>query len=698
MSQKDLKENKKVLLLPMSQTQLCFDKNDFVKKDFCVDQFVSKCRQKVSLETLRENLEVYFKLLKNAMIELINKDYADFVNLSSNLVGMDKSIESVREPLNKVNTVVTTSQEMMDGKCGELEEALVRQSELKQKKKLLKHMKGLIDCVDKIEHIQNSEDDKSDQMSERIAGEFNQLQHHAVFCKSLPILQQLRPRISEITGKLEKQLIGELLEGISNEDAKKIHKCLNSYSLIGKTKHAENIVKEYIVRPNIKQIIDDHECNDKLSPANLKVLFSKILDFLSHNLRFLCDITCGRKTKCGEQFRGILGYDFTVNSAWPAIFECIENHLEELFAITTSDTQLYLQRYQCFMEFLCSFERMCGSQASISRLRSCNQYEEALSKWNLPIYFQLRFEKIGRLFISGLKEPTAQTKEENSAFRLQMTSTLWKCIQNCWNEDNFLLPLLDRFWKLNLQLISRYNTWVKSVTNSTNNQALKIDEIAALIHDFTALSEKMNKMFEDVITANVSRQKFKDIDLLKNALDSQLGCLHSIKSDLTDRIVNNLVESSVAYIKQAKDVPRLYRNTNRATPTEASSYVSQIVKSPLNFHFTQAQYMDNQLLSVWMSEYVQNISDKYFTVVSETLTQIRKMEESLMRLKRVRKGGKSQQNSPNEGKETDDDKIRRQLFIDVEKFGENMKTCGVDLENNEKYQELFKLVQNAQKK
>ena len=27
-----------------------------------------------------------------------------------------------------------------------------------------------------------------------------------------------------------------------------------------------------------------------------------------------------------------------------------------------------------------------------------------------------------------------------------------------------------------------------------------------------------------------------------------------------------------------------------------------------------------------------------------------------------------------------------------------MKTCGVDLENTEKYQELFKLVQNAQKK
>jgi len=181
-------------------------------------------------------------------------------------------------------------------------------------------------------------------------------------------------------------------------------------------------------------------------------------------------------------------------------------------------------------------------------------------------------------------------------------------------------------------------------------------------------------------------------------MGSQLGSLHLMEKGLTERIVNNLVESSVVYLKQAKDVPRLYRNTNRATPSEASSYVSQIVKNPLNFHFTQAQYMDNNLLSTWISSYIQIISDKYLTVVSETLTQIRKMEESLMRLKRVRKSGKNPQNSANEGKSTDDDKIRRQLFIDVEKFGENMKTCGVDLENTEKYQELFKLVQNAQKK
>lgn len=57
-----------------------------LQDDFDVDQFVSECRKQVQLEEMREDLELYYKLLKTAMVELINKDYADFVNLSTNLV------------------------------------------------------------------------------------------------------------------------------------------------------------------------------------------------------------------------------------------------------------------------------------------------------------------------------------------------------------------------------------------------------------------------------------------------------------------------------------------------------------------------------------------------------------------------------------------------------------------------------------
>ena len=58
------------------------------QEDFNVDHFVVECRRRVPLETLRDDLNIYLKILQTAMIELINKDYADFVNLSTNLVSV----------------------------------------------------------------------------------------------------------------------------------------------------------------------------------------------------------------------------------------------------------------------------------------------------------------------------------------------------------------------------------------------------------------------------------------------------------------------------------------------------------------------------------------------------------------------------------------------------------------------------------
>lgn len=63
--------------------------------DFSVDEFVSTCRKRVQLEQLRDDLGVYQKVLRSAMIELINKDYADFVNLSTNLVSCSWSYSQV---------------------------------------------------------------------------------------------------------------------------------------------------------------------------------------------------------------------------------------------------------------------------------------------------------------------------------------------------------------------------------------------------------------------------------------------------------------------------------------------------------------------------------------------------------------------------------------------------------------------------
>lgn len=91
---------------------------------------------------------------------------------------------------------------------------------------------------------------------------------------------------------------------------------------------------------------------------------------------------------------------------------------------------------------------------------------------------------------------------------------------------------------------------------------------------------------------------------------------------------------------------------------------------------------------------------RYYTISSDLLTSVKKMEDSLKQLKRLRAapGGDSSanstQNSSGQTQSTtisDDDKVRLQLYIDVCEFGsvleEKFKYKGADNFNT-----LYKLV------
>lgn len=89
------------MALPKHTDELCFATDVFLEENFTVDDFVNQCRKRVTIECLRDDLEAYYRTLKSAMVELINKDYADFVNLSSNLVraSASESFEVCRDLL-----------------------------------------------------------------------------------------------------------------------------------------------------------------------------------------------------------------------------------------------------------------------------------------------------------------------------------------------------------------------------------------------------------------------------------------------------------------------------------------------------------------------------------------------------------------------------------------------------------------------
>ncbi|XP_059005347.1 conserved oligomeric Golgi complex subunit 2-like isoform X2 [Mustela lutreola] len=128
------------------------------------------------------------------MVELINKDYADFVNLSTNLVGMDKALNELSVPLGQLREVLSLRSSVSEG-IRAVDELMCKQQDIRKKK-----------------------------------------------------------RIAHITAMLQQSLGGLLLEGLQTSNVDIIRHCLQTYATIDKTRDAEASLGQVLVKPYMDEV------------------------------------------------------------------------------------------------------------------------------------------------------------------------------------------------------------------------------------------------------------------------------------------------------------------------------------------------------------------------------------------------------------------------------------------------------------
>uniref|UniRef100_A0A8D2QS78 Conserved oligomeric Golgi complex subunit 2 n=1 Tax=Zosterops lateralis melanops TaxID=1220523 RepID=A0A8D2QS78_ZOSLA len=623
--------------------------------DFDVDHFVSDCRKRVQLEELREDLELYYKLLKTAMVELINKDYADFVNLSTNLVGMDKALNQLSVPLGQLREEVMSLKSCVSEGIQAVDDRMSKQEDIRRKKMCVLRLIHVIQSVEKIEKILHSQGTKelsslegnspllTGQVLERIATEFNQLQFHAVQSKGMPLLDKVRPRIAGITAMLQQSLEGLLLEGLQTSNVDIIRHCLRTYATIDKTRDAEALVGQVLVKPYVDEVMVEQYVQSH--PNGLQAMYNRLLEFVPHHCRLLREVTGGAISS--EKADIVPGYDFLVNSVWPEIVRGLEEKLPSLF--NPGNPDVFHEKYTTSMDFVRKFERQCGSQASVKRLRAHPSYHSFNNKWNLPVYFQIRFREIA----GALEEALSDTLEEapaGSSFCLLATHMVWTSLVKCWSDQMFLPLLAHRLWKLSLQVLARYSVFISEVSvrpissentkeskkpvpvgrkesslslnpsedqgNGSSPESLPVSSISStqLIYvaaDLDKLQDRIPDIL-DMIKPKLEMIGFKNISCIA-ALEDSKTSLSACVPTLNNRIIQDLSESSFAYLKSALEVPRLYRRTNKEVPTKASPYVDSALKP---FQRLQSDYRDTlkePMIHQWLEGALSESTQKFYS-------------------------------------------------------------------------------------
>uniref|UniRef100_A0A673CP93 Component of oligomeric golgi complex 2 n=1 Tax=Sphaeramia orbicularis TaxID=375764 RepID=A0A673CP93_9TELE len=541
----------------------------------------------------------------------------------------------------------------------------------------------------------------------------------------MPLLDKVRPRIAGITSMLQQSLEGLLIEGLQTSNVDMVRHCLRTYATIDKTRDAEALVGQVLVKPYMDQVILEEAV--KSSPNGLQVMYSRLLDFVPHHCRLLREVTGGAISS--DRADTVPGYDFLVNSVWPEIIKGIEERLPYLF--NPGNPDLFYERYIVSMEFVRRFERQCSSQASVKRLRVHPLYTSFHNKWNLPVYFQLRYKEIagslenaigdGLMAAPGKKcHPSSAKVHITSTLLLPCTLTLcvhvlWSCLVKCWSDKVYLSPLAHRFWKLTLQLYSRYAKFLDEVryssrfSASSTSSRTSLEEGGSESGSPTSLSTKqlvyiaadIQKLQEQIpVLSEMVRQRleaisFTNFALVENALADSKACLSSSIPTLNTRMTQHLTERSCRFLKSASEVPRLYRRTNKELPVRASAYMDNALR-PLHQLLTDSTgLVTTSTAQEWLRVALSDCTQRYYETISEVLSSVRRMEESLKRLKQARKGTSATTTTGANGGPTDDSKIRLQLALDVEYLGEQIQKMGLQPSDITMFSALMELVKEA---
>ncbi len=310
-------------------------------------------------------------------------------------------------------------------------------------------------------------------------------------------------------------------------------------------------------------------------------------------------------------------------------------------------------------------------------------------RWNLPVYFQLRFSDITAAFDECLHSgPTPVVESANKmpgtgggllrsdVYKVRATAALVAALRRCWSEDVFLPALTHRFVRLSLQLLARYVTWVRSGLAGDWKAADAMSDGAALVYaDVLLLQKRVPAELASVQrkrTMGLSDELLEDLDCaFSEAVGACAGLLPDLSHSISDALASNCVEN----LKPLRSILATYHMSSKPAPTTHSQFVPKILRPLKLFLATNENRLPVEEREKIAASVAEQTTLEYYQMATELLSKNKNSEETLRRLN-IGRGGNGGVRTA--GAVSVTDKISTQLCLDVDKFMEEIRAQGVD--------------------
>ncbi|PKA55238.1 hypothetical protein AXF42_Ash003875 [Apostasia shenzhenica] len=718
---------------------LWFKKSSFLSSDFDPESYISDLRSFVPLESLGAELRSHLAVLKSELVDLINRDYADFVSLSTRLVDVDSAVARMRAPLADFRDKAAAFRSSLDNSLSSLRSGQRQRAEASAAREILERLLDTFHVVSKVEKLikelssahsdgasldgVNVEKDRlSNENSfqptengttvrvtqsillERIASEMNRIKFSVSNAKDLPFIVNMEKRIQSATELLDHSLGHCFTDGLEHRDEDAIFNCLRAYAAIDDTAAAEEIFRTNIVAPLVQEVVpySQSEVIDETASEGLEEDYKKLMQCIRKDCKFILDIASIANS-------GLHVFDFLANSILKEVLLAIQKGKPNAFS--PGRPTVFLKNYKSSLSFVAYLEGYCPSRAAVSRFRSQAVYVDFMRQWNIGVYFSLRFQEIAGTLDSALVVNTVTPVEnlynnpgKDKILTLKQSVALLESLRSCWSDDVLVISCSDKFFRLSLQLLSRYSTWLssglvarkarKSDPSSTSEWAINapIEDFIYVMHDVGFLINELSGRYLEHVLHLLETCSTDVLVLVRRSISLAVSSLEASLPAVMDALIDGIAERCVEDLKQLKGITATYRMTNKL-PVRHSPYVSGILR-PLKAFLDGERlvYLSKKLINELLHSTTERITNRYYEMAADVVNLARKTESSLLRLRQgaQRRAGASSDALDNNISDTE--KICMQLFLDIQEHGRNLAALGVKATDIPAYTSLWQLV------
>ena len=660
----------------------------------------------------------------------MNREYAEFVGLSTNLVDVDAAaarllapVEELRARLEGAAAAVAAARERLGGalqRRAEAAEARATLELLLDTSNVLSKVEKLLEEVDAAGAAPERENANPQNASaaadhaallERVASEVNRLQFCAQRGARLPFVQGLRPRIEAADMRLG-QLLGRSLErGLAGRDAAVLTRCLHAYAAVGKAEEAEGAVRRTLVAPLVARLLGADS-----AARSLEEVLTTLVSAVRTELAFIMEIVAREEA--------MAAFCFPAGSVLAEATEALVAKRPGAFSAGVPAT--FLSNYNAGLAFLDGLEALAGRPGSpaAQAFRVHAAVVQFASRWNLSVYFTLCFKELAESLDTAVAPASAGSDPAPAGaaghgFALRPTAACWAAMQRCWADDCFVPALADRFLKLSLQLLARYATWLRAgvrarrsiaaeaegeavgddaavlADTSGGEWALALTTADALMqvhHDATTLASRARRELAAVVRARLSHAPEDVVVGVAAAVREGADALDAQMEGLVEAAVALVVARCAEALKQLRGIATTYRMTNKPMPTRPSAYVAAVLRPLVEvLEGERRAFLSEGARAALVEGAVAELTRRYAALAHELVTTVRKTESSLQRLRKGQAGAGDggAANGP-----SDTDKICRQLALDAEHYGNEMAKLGVTASEIPAFAELMAATSN----